>query len=145
MLSLVPGCRMAVAPTKLMSVTSEAPPDSRGIGCTRKCSSMSKMDWNHRCCTLHWPSSFSERRRCCGEEGNDTCKAYASSRHPNVNQFVKQDGHEILFVIRLISAGMLSSHLGFSLEVESEDVFSAPRLALTDQEDAVARRASSQH
>lgn len=35
--------------------------------------------------------------------------------------------------------------LGFSLEVEGEDVFSAPRLALTDQKDAVARRASSQH
>lgn len=27
-----PGCRTAVAPTKLMRVTSEAPPDSRGIG-----------------------------------------------------------------------------------------------------------------
>lgn len=40
---------------------------------------------------------------------------------------------------------MLSSHLGFSLEVEGEDVFSAPRFALTDQKDAVARRASSQH
>lgn len=61
---LIPGCRMAAAPTKLMSVTSEAPPDSSGMGCTRKCSSMSKMDWNHRCCTRHWPSSFRDRRRC---------------------------------------------------------------------------------
>lgn len=64
-LGLVPGWRTAVAPTKLMRVTSEAPPDSRGMGCTRKCSSMSKMDWNHRCCTRHWPSSFRDKRRCC--------------------------------------------------------------------------------
>lgn len=49
----VPGCRTAVAPTKLMSVTSEAPPDSRGMGWTRKCSNMSKMDWNQRCWTRH--------------------------------------------------------------------------------------------
>lgn len=61
----IPGWRLAVEPTKLMRVTSEAPPDSRGMGCTRKCSSMSKIDWNQRCCTRHWPSSFRERRRCC--------------------------------------------------------------------------------
>lgn len=49
-----------------MRVTSLEPPDSRGIGCTRKCSSMSKMVWNQRCCTRHWPSSFRDRRRCYG-------------------------------------------------------------------------------
>lgn len=48
-----PVCLTAVAPTKLMSVTSEAPPDSRGMGWTRKCSNMSNMDWNQRCCTRH--------------------------------------------------------------------------------------------
>lgn len=35
--------------------------------------------------------------------------------------------------------------LGFALEVEGEDVFSAPRLALADQKHAVARRAAGQH
>lgn len=39
----------------------------------------------------------------------------------------------------------LRVHLGLSLEVEGEDVFSASRLALANQEDAVARRAAGQH
>lgn len=38
-----------------------------------------------------------------------------------------------------------SSHLGLALEVKRQDVFSTPRLALTHQEDAVARRAAGQH
>ena len=37
------------------------------------------------------------------------------------------------------------THLGLALEVKGEDVFAAPRLALANQEDAVAGRASSQH
>lgn len=52
--------------TKWVSVTSEVP-DSSGIGWIRKFSSISKMDWNHRCCTRHWPVSMSVRRRCWNE------------------------------------------------------------------------------
>lgn len=37
------------------------------------------------------------------------------------------------------------THLGLPLEVEGEDVLSPPCLALSDQEDAVARRASGQN
>lgn len=37
------------------------------------------------------------------------------------------------------------THLGFALEVKGEDILSAPGFALSDQEDAVARRASGQH
>lgn len=37
------------------------------------------------------------------------------------------------------------THLGLALEVKGEDIFSAACLALANQEDAMARRASSQH
>lgn len=82
-LGLVPGWRTAVAPTKLMRVTSEAPPDSRGMGCTRKCSSMSKMDWNHRCCTRHWPSSFRDKRRCCRGRSHGAQSTQQQQSHSN--------------------------------------------------------------
>lgn len=82
-LRLIPGWRTAVAPTKLMRVTSEAPPDSRGMGCTRKCSSMSKMDWNHRCCTRHWPSSFRDKRRCCRGWSHGVWSTQQQEQHNN--------------------------------------------------------------
>ena len=45
------GCRT----TKLANLTSDVPPDSSGMGCNRKCSSISKILLNHKCWTWHWP------------------------------------------------------------------------------------------
>lgn len=50
--------------TKFVNITSEGPPLSRGIGLARKCSNISKMLWNHRCWTRHWPSTLSASLRC---------------------------------------------------------------------------------
>lgn len=50
--------------TKFVSITSDGPPLSRGIGLARKCSNISKMLWNQRCCTRHWPSTFRASLRC---------------------------------------------------------------------------------
>lgn len=62
------------ATTNSVRVTSDVPPDSRGIGCNRKCSSMSNTDWNHKCCTLHWPSGLRVILRCYSQKS--TCKYY---------------------------------------------------------------------
>lgn len=50
---------------KFVSMTSEGPPLSRGIGLLLKCSSMSNMLWNQRCWTRHCPSVFKASLRCC--------------------------------------------------------------------------------
>ena len=62
-----PGCRgpLPVYTTKFVSITSDGPPLSSGIGFALKCSSISKMLWNQRCWTRHWPSTLSASLRCC--------------------------------------------------------------------------------
>ena len=50
--------------TKSARLTLDEPPDSSGMGWERKCSSMSKIVWNHKCCTRHCPSGFKVKRRC---------------------------------------------------------------------------------
>jgi len=50
--------------TNSVRVTSAVPPLSNGMGFCLKCSSMSYMFGNHKCCTLHWPISLRVIRRC---------------------------------------------------------------------------------
>ena len=47
-----------------VKVQSLLPPDSRGMGWILKCSSMSNIEVNQRCWTLHWPSGFIVNLRC---------------------------------------------------------------------------------
>lgn len=50
--------------TKFVRQTSSGPLFSSGIGWIRKCSSMSKILGNHKCCTRQFPSGLSDSRRC---------------------------------------------------------------------------------
>ena len=100
------------ATTYWVSVTSEEPPDSRGMGCERKCSNMSKTDWNQRCWTRHWPSLLIVSRRCCMES-----KIY--------------DGNH--------SEQSMSRHyFSPSLEIKSENKFAFTRFTLTDKENSMS-------
>ena len=46
---------------------------SNGIGCDRKCSSISNMLSNHMCVTLHRPSVSRVNRKCCKKEEEKMC------------------------------------------------------------------------
>ena len=62
--AVVPAAHGSLQMTKFVKQTSSGPLFSSGIGWLRKCSNMSKILGNHKCCTRQLPSGLSERRKC---------------------------------------------------------------------------------
>jgi hypothetical protein len=95
---------------KFVSMTSEGPPLSKGMGLERKCSSMSKRLWNQRCWTRQWPSAFNDSRKCWKKN------AWLQPCLNNTKSWVWK-----------------RTNLCSSLKVKREHVISLPRLALSYQ------------